>query len=262
MKKYVKYLLLMAAVIFFAGGGNAQAQSMKIAQPPKTMYVKQNMQIQVAPSSMKGKVKWKSSNKKIASVSKNGTVTAKKAGRVKITAVSLKNSRKKAVCRITVKAFKNKTAAANCHAVKTHCVLPSVGMNYKVFHSKKEIDAYLKAGKEKGGFTRISYEMESALKKYKKSFFEDKSLCVVYLSTFGSGSTPVTMEESVRFTQGKNGRVTAKLCAEIGVQGPDELWTADVAYAYALAELDKADAAVVNNYKVEMYSADPPIIDY
>lgn len=46
------------------------------------------------------KVKWSSSNKKIASVNKKGKVTAKKAGKVTITA---KVSRKKYKCKVTVK---------------------------------------------------------------------------------------------------------------------------------------------------------------
>lgn len=261
MKKYFKYLMVIAVVAMFAGGGKVQAQSMKIVTPSKTMYVKQKVRMQITPSSMKGKVKWKSSDKKIASVAKNGTVTARKAGKVKIYAISLKNSKKKAVCRITVKPFRNRTLSVNCYAEKFSSQLPSIGKKYRVFDSKKEIDEYLKADKKNGGY--VSYGMESVMKQYKKSFFKNKSLCVVYISTFGSGSTPVSMEKSIQLTQNKNGKVTAKLRAGIGVQGPDEMWTCDVVSAYAVIELSKKDAAMIQDYKVETFMMDPePIIDY
>lgn len=57
----------------------------------------------VAPSKANVKsVIWKTSNKKIATVSKNGVVTAKKAGTVKITAVAKDGSGKKRTCKIKV----------------------------------------------------------------------------------------------------------------------------------------------------------------
>lgn len=52
------------------------------------------------------KVTYKSSNKKIATVSKKGVITGKKAGTAKITVASAKNSKKKAV--VTVKVVKGK----------------------------------------------------------------------------------------------------------------------------------------------------------
>ena len=46
----------------------------------------------VSPSKASKSVKWKSSNKKIATVSSKGVVTGKKTGKVKITATSTKRS--------------------------------------------------------------------------------------------------------------------------------------------------------------------------
>ena len=47
------------------------------------------------PSKASKSVKWKSSNKKVATVSKSGYVTGKKKGTVKITATSKKNKKAK-----------------------------------------------------------------------------------------------------------------------------------------------------------------------
>ena len=47
-------------------------------------------------------VVWKSSNKKIATVSKKGVVTAKKAGKVTITATAKGNKKVKASCKLTI----------------------------------------------------------------------------------------------------------------------------------------------------------------
>ena len=61
----------------------------------------------IAPSNASNrKVIWKSSNKKIASVNSVGQVTAKRAGAVIITAMAKDGSKKKAACRITIKAVK------------------------------------------------------------------------------------------------------------------------------------------------------------
>lgn len=55
------------------------------------------------------KVTWKSSNSKIAAVSQDGLVTAKKKGSVKITATAVDGSKKKVTCKVTVKDVKIKT---------------------------------------------------------------------------------------------------------------------------------------------------------
>lgn len=62
-----------------------------------TLYQKETVKLSVSGEK---NIKWTSSNKKIASVNKKGVVTAKKAGKAKITA---KAGTKKYVCTITVK---------------------------------------------------------------------------------------------------------------------------------------------------------------
>ena len=57
--------------------------------------------------------------------------------------------------------------------------------------------------------------------------------------------------------------MTAKIRVGVGEQGPDEAWTGDVVTYYALAELSKKDAAMIDGYKTEMFKMVelPPIID-
>ena len=77
-----------------------------IGKYSKTMKVKKTQKLKVTvmqPTAANSKVVWKSSNKKIATVNKSGKVTAKKAGRVTITATAKDGSRKKASAKITVK---------------------------------------------------------------------------------------------------------------------------------------------------------------
>ena len=72
----------------------------------KTMKVKgtQKLKLTVNPATAdNAKVAWSSSNTKVATVDKNGKVTAKKKGTVTITAKAKDGSGKKATIKITVK---------------------------------------------------------------------------------------------------------------------------------------------------------------
>lgn len=61
-----------------------------------------NLKVTLKPKKVTDKsITWKSSNKKVATVDKNGKVTAKKKGTCTITAVT--SNGKKAKCKITVK---------------------------------------------------------------------------------------------------------------------------------------------------------------
>lgn len=68
-----------------------------------TLYEGETLKLKakLKPKGSTAKIKWKSSKKKVASVSKNGTVTARKKGKAVITA-QLPNG-KKAKCKVTVK---------------------------------------------------------------------------------------------------------------------------------------------------------------
>lgn len=75
-----------------------------ISKKRASLGVRQTLQLKIKNN--KKKIKWSSSNKKVAAVSSKGLVTAKKAGRAKITA---KIGKKKYYCNITVKNIRIKS---------------------------------------------------------------------------------------------------------------------------------------------------------
>ena len=98
-------LLLMAVVVagmLAAPGDKVQAAKKKVQLSKKTVTLevgkKVTLKLKNAPK--KKKITWSSNKKKVASVSRKGVVTAKKAGKANITA---KVSGKKYVCKVTVK---------------------------------------------------------------------------------------------------------------------------------------------------------------
>ncbi len=95
-----------ATVTLKAKKAVVKVSKLKIAGK-KTMKVKdkQKLTLTVSPVTANNqKVTWKSSNKKIATVSSKGVVTAKKAGKVTITATAKDGSKKSVKFKITVKA--------------------------------------------------------------------------------------------------------------------------------------------------------------
>ena len=86
--KKLSAVLIIAAVIVammpLAEGGAAYAASVKINK--KTVYIAKGSTYKLKVSGTKAKIKWSSSNKKIATVSKKGTVKAKSIGSCTITA--------------------------------------------------------------------------------------------------------------------------------------------------------------------------------
>ena len=79
-----------------------QAASVKISSTKKTLYVGSKYTLKIKGT--KKRVKWTTSNKKVATVTSKGKVTAKKKGTATITA---KVGNKKYKCKITVKSKKS-----------------------------------------------------------------------------------------------------------------------------------------------------------
>ena len=103
----------------------------KLNKTKSTMTVgkKQTLKATVTPKKASSKaVVWKSSNKKVATVTSKGVVKAKKAGTATITATAKDGSGKKATCKVTVKKASaakpaDPTPAAPDYAIKSMKVL-------------------------------------------------------------------------------------------------------------------------------------------
>ena len=91
--------VMIALIVAFmpALGGTSHAASIKLNK--KTVYLAKGKTVKLKVKGTKAKVKWKSSNKKIATVSKSGKVKGKKTGKCTITA---KVKGKKLKCKVYV----------------------------------------------------------------------------------------------------------------------------------------------------------------
>lgn len=123
IKKISLFMLSLAVVLTMAAstGMNSEAASKKptkitLKATSKTVDIKGKVKVSVKsvkPSKASKSVTYKSSNKKIATVSSKGTVIGKKKGTVKITATSKKNKKVKSTIKITVKDLKASSIKLN-----------------------------------------------------------------------------------------------------------------------------------------------------
>lgn len=121
MKRSKKMFTVMLALCVALSMAMASVTANAATKKPKKIYLKATSttvdikgKVKVSvyktkPSKASKSVKWKTSNKKVATVSKSGYVTGKKKGTVKITATSKKNKKAKKTIKITVKDLKAKS---------------------------------------------------------------------------------------------------------------------------------------------------------
>ncbi len=115
MKTLKKIIAVMMSVLMLVGtfsiaftssaAKKKKVTKVKLNKTSVTMYTTQTYTLKatVSPSNASNKkVKWKSSNSKIAKVDSKGKVTALKKGKVTITCTAQDGSKKKATCKITV----------------------------------------------------------------------------------------------------------------------------------------------------------------
>ena len=116
MKKSIKQLATIGLALTLAVSNFAvqpvhtqaatkKVTSIKLSASRKTLSAGKNITLKVkkvTPAKSSKAVAWKSSNKKIATVTSKGKVTAKKMGVAKITATSKTNKKVKATCTIAV----------------------------------------------------------------------------------------------------------------------------------------------------------------
>lgn len=112
MKKAKKFLVIAMITVMASAFGIVTCQTESSAKKVTISLNKKKCTLQVGktvklkasvkPSKKKKKVTFKTSNKKVATVSKKGVVKGKKAGKATITA-KIKGTKKKATCKVTVK---------------------------------------------------------------------------------------------------------------------------------------------------------------
>lgn len=103
MKQTKKFFAVILALVLSVSllpttGVNAASKKVKLNKTKATIYVGKTVALKLKNN--KKKVKWSTSNKKVATVTKKGKVKGKKAGKATITA---KVGKKKYKCKITVK---------------------------------------------------------------------------------------------------------------------------------------------------------------
>lgn len=122
MKKIAAMMIALTAVLaVFATSIPAEAaanapKKLTLKTTSKTIDIKGKATVSVksvSPSNASKAVKFKSSNKKIATVSSKGVVTGKKAGKVTITVTSKTNKKAKKTIKIKVKDLKPTSLATN-----------------------------------------------------------------------------------------------------------------------------------------------------
>ena len=177
-KQTLKRGILLAVVLLFATllvpFSSEAATKSKISKKKATICVGEKLTLKVTGT---GKVKWKTSNKKIASVSKSGVITGKKVGNCTITATK---SGKKYTCKVKVKKLPKNYATVNGKKVK---VGKTVRLIYSI-QSKKPIATI--SIKYKYDYDALKIVSSSDEKRYPtwvcneyypECYDDDKSLC-------------------------------------------------------------------------------------
>ncbi|MBR6165015.1 MAG: Ig domain-containing protein [Clostridia bacterium] len=104
--------LVLPAMLPQTVGTVAAAASVKLNKTSATVKEGETLQLKMEGVAASKKITWKSSDKTVATVDKNGKVKGKKAGTATITA---KVSGKKYTCKVTVKAAKKENAKSDTY---------------------------------------------------------------------------------------------------------------------------------------------------
>lgn len=123
-KKKKMYLFLLVFLATFMVVTNVQAKTVKLNKKSATVYVGKTVNLKVVGTA--GKIKWKSKNPKIASVSKTGKVKGKKVGKTTITAIY---NGKKMTCTVTVKRKKGNRAKETTEATEQKIEVSLLSLN-------------------------------------------------------------------------------------------------------------------------------------
>ena len=298
MKKIVS--VLVAVVMIFASVGvvpsvyAAAPKAITLSKTSKTVYVGQKYTLKVKtvkPKKADTEVKWKTSDKKIATVNQKGVVTGKKKGTVTITAVSKSNNKIKAKCKVYVKKFKTTNikhkdkiinggalellhlfngddrAHQDPHIIKTYSELKALKKRIKKYYHIRnyydENSVFYK--KEYYADGMIGDEIIEKLNKYDKKFFKTKALyynCIDYTSVIEGVDITYSFDcVKVQKKINSKGKLTCTMYVKRTIEKfekhkenkNDANYIVDSS-AYFI-ELNKKDIKGVQNYKLQHYEA-------
>lgn len=177
-KQTLKRGILLAVVLLFATllvpFSSEAATESKISKKKATICVGEKLTLKVTGT---GTVKWKTSNKKIASVSKNGVITGKKVGNCTITATK---SGVKYTCKVKVKKIPKNYATVNGKKVK---VGKTVRLIYSIQSNKPIATISIKYKYDYAALEIVSppdekrYPTWECNEYYPECYDDDKSLC-------------------------------------------------------------------------------------
>ena len=155
LKKVVAVFMILAMCMGSLSGmtmtnlaASKEVTAITLNTKSKSLTVGQTYQLKVDEVTPKGADKgviWKSSNSKVAMVSSNGKVTAKKSGNATIRAISKENNKVKGTCKIKVfkkvkkvLIYKNRTRIGRGGQIKLRAEVRPYAANQKVTWSSSD----------------------------------------------------------------------------------------------------------------------------
>lgn len=186
-QKKKSIILGMMLALILALGVSVSAANVKLNQSKAIISISKTIQLKVTGNKKGTKVKWKSSNNKIASVSSNGKVTGKKIRNCIISAVVGKKSYK---CRITVKSDKtiDVSKVVNWSAVKA-----AKGLGLKTAEINP-VSVYTKNGKKA--------DKTDTLRAY--NYLRNKSYGAWWIDIYSSSYSVYGTKVGMTMTEAKN----------------------------------------------------------
>ena len=154
MKKVKRLLSVLAVMLLIVCMAVPVSAAGKISKSKATLLTGQTLQLKL--SGTKGKTKWTSSKKSVATVSGSGKVTAKKSGSATITA---KVGKKKYTCKVTVESPKLSKKSLTLKVGKTSTIKVKGTKQTVKWKSSKKSVATVKNGKitaKKAGTANIT----------------------------------------------------------------------------------------------------------
>lgn len=293
MKRIVSSLVSLVMIfvsVVVAPAYAAAPKAITLSKTSKTVYIGQKYTLKVnavTPKKADTEVKWKTSNKKIATVSQKGVVTGKKKGTVIITAVSKSNSKIKAKCKVTVKKFKTTNikyggtvfsldkayvngrtdSNQDPHIIKTYSELKALKKQIK---KNYDIWCYYYASQNNPYYQNENFaascagdEILEKLDKYDKKFFKTKALyynCIDFTTLIDGQDVDYSFEcKKVKKKLTSKGKLTCFIYVKRKVkkfkkhdESKNEVRYIDDSSAYFI-ELNKKDIKGVQKYQLKHY---------